>query len=1053
MVYCRESGFSLLVSVFSLSIAAGLCPFWNDSIDDVIRDPKTGHVYTAGDKGISHWSENLTFISCVGWGGGERDRDAVMAMALHPGSPRLLACSTARDGLCAVYNTLNITQRQWMNNGTNDSYINSRSVLLFLGNVTVIVASSITGTSTSPVPVLSYRRLSLPEQGTPSMNISNNQSVTSRTTGKYDLKFISGFTKENFTYLLTTQNETSNVSTRLIMFCTSDSSLLPVVDMLLSCRTMDHTTFNLGLAMADTGSSITVSFGRNANGTEFVKDPSLGSVLCQYRFDHLKKVGSDALELKTSENVTWADVICNPKVDGEAKQSMCQPGQSQGACKIQEHDNLLNKLPPEKFNSVYRNKTTVIATVLSSEDGKVIVATSDGDLLQFTNASDGNLTLSGDVSDSFPPHSIVVRDRKDSLRLFDTKMKEVDICEGKRCEECSRTLRCGWCKGCMFREACVNNTCKVQTWYPQKGPKSGGTVITFEGCGFNTTDSRYEQIKVACSKCNKLENNSSTTMQCKVEKLNCGDNTNVQTGVVTKVEFPDCTLGNFTIKPDPNIADVFPKSSIQSGGLTITVVGKNFDVIQQPRIAITVLNKTENGNCATNGTTGKVLCETPFFPLEKQNETTGTLRVIMDAVTRDFNFTIYPDPVLPTLGGKLFQGSKLNIHAKLDGVNETDVRVEIGRSNCTDVHFNGTLISCMPDWTVREKTRQNITVKVGRNLTLDAGYVVFVIHGPPSNHDVIIGSVVTLAIIIIIVVAGAAVCVKEYKSALHSRLQSELTSTTADDRVLNTYFLLEPRVKETLSPELMQRIEQNKVIVPFSRLQLRATIGSGNFGCVYEGLLYAEDDHEDGGEKVAIKTMQDNSQNMDLASFVEEALVMKGFDHENVLRLLGISVNQSQQPMVILPFMANGDLMSFVSKDEKEVRVFDILRWGVDIAEGMNYLSSLKLVHRDLAARNCMLDDNLRVKVADFGLCRDIYEKGYYTSDNKKKLPIRWMAPESMERGSYSSKSDVWSLGVVLWEMLTRGATPYPGVEVWDIARYLQYGRRLQQPWFCSNEL
>ena len=100
---------------------------------------------------------------------------------------------------------------------------------------------------------------------------------------------------------------------------------------------------------------------------------------------------------------------------------------------------------------------------------------------------------------------------------------------------------------------------------------------------------------------------------------------------------------------------------------------------------------------------------------------------------------------------------------------------------------------------------------------------------------------------------------------------------------------------------------------------------------------------------------------------------------------------------------------------------------------GMDYLSGQKFVHRDLAARNCMLDSDLTAKVADFGLSRDIYEREYYSSDNKKcKLPVKWMAPESLEKGTYNTKTDVWSYGVVVWELLTRGVTPYPDVDNWE---------------------
>ncbi|GFN76224.1 hepatocyte growth factor receptor [Plakobranchus ocellatus] len=273
-----------------------------------------------------------------------------------------------------------------------------------------------------------------------------------------------------------------------------------------------------------------------------------------------------------------------------------------------------------------------------------------------------------------------------------------------------------------------------------------------------------------------------------------------------------------------------------------------------------------------------------------------------------------------------------------------------------------------------------------------------------------------------------------------------------------------PGSKESAHPTLKQILESimepnrnselDNLIINLDRLTIGNSIGSGNFGCVYEGSLRSHDGNTT--QKVAIKTLQDSSsQNLDLQSFVQEAVIMKDFCHPHVLGLVGLAERAGPEcgaPYVILPYMENGDLLTYVRDPAAELSLHDVIKFGADIASGMAYLSSLKLVHRDLAARNCMLDNHQRAKVADFGLCRDIYEKGYYSSDNRKKLPIRWMAVESIEQGAYSTKSDVWSFGVVLWEMSCRGVTPYPGVDGWDVINYLRR-RRLAPPFFCPDEL
>ncbi|KAF3693286.1 Tyrosine-protein kinase receptor UFO [Channa argus] len=261
-----------------------------------------------------------------------------------------------------------------------------------------------------------------------------------------------------------------------------------------------------------------------------------------------------------------------------------------------------------------------------------------------------------------------------------------------------------------------------------------------------------------------------------------------------------------------------------------------------------------------------------------------------------------------------------------------------------------------------------------------------------------------------------------------------------------------------ISDELKQKLQD--VMVDRHKLTLGKTLGEGEFGSVMEGLLT----QEEFVLKVAVKTMKIAiCTRTEMEDFLREAACMKEFDHPNVMRLLGVCLQTVESegypsPVVILPYMKHGDLHSYLLYS----RLGDcpvylpsqmLVKFMTDIARGMEYLSSKNFIHRDLAARNCMLNENMNVCVADFGLSKKIYNGDYYRQGRISKMPVKWIAIESLADRVYTTKSDVWSFGVTMWEIATRGQTPYPGVENSEIYDYLRQGNRLKQPPDCLDSI
>nr|XP_043068213.1 insulin-like receptor [Drosophila bipectinata] len=267
----------------------------------------------------------------------------------------------------------------------------------------------------------------------------------------------------------------------------------------------------------------------------------------------------------------------------------------------------------------------------------------------------------------------------------------------------------------------------------------------------------------------------------------------------------------------------------------------------------------------------------------------------------------------------------------------------------------------------------------------------------------------------------------------------------------------------------MQYVPDSWEVSRESIIQL-APLGQGSFGMVYEGILKSIEGTD---RECAIKTVNEHATDRERSNFLSEASVMKEFDTNHVVRLLGVC-SRGQPALVVMELMKKGDLKSYLrahrpeERDEAMMTYLQrigvtgnvqpptygrIYRMAMEIADGMAYLAAKKFVHRDLAARNCMVADDLTVKIGDFGMTRDVYETDYYRKGTKGLLPVRWMAPESLRDGVYSSASDVFSFGVVLWEMATLAAQPYQGLSNEQVLRFVIDGGVMERPENCPDLL
>lgn len=221
-------------------------------------------------------------------------------------------------------------------------------------------------------------------------------------------------------------------------------------------------------------------------------------------------------------------------------------------------------------------------------------------------------------------------------------------------------------------------------------------------------------------------------------------------------------------------------------------------------------------------------------------------------------------------------------------------------------------------------------------------------------------------------------------------------------------------------------------------------IGRGNFGDVYKGRLRLTD------QEVAVKTCRVTVAEEHKRKFLQEGRILKQYDHPNVVKLIGICV-QKQPIMIVMELVVGGSLLTYLRNNASSLSTKQLITMCRDAAAGMRYLESKNCIHRDLAARNCLVGDSNVVKISDFGMSRE--EEEYIVSDGMKQIPIKWTAPEALNFGKYTSLCDVWSYGVLCWEIFSKGGTPYPGLSNTKAREKIDTGYRMPAPEGTPEEM
>ncbi|ELT98025.1 hypothetical protein CAPTEDRAFT_224958 [Capitella teleta] len=239
-----------------------------------------------------------------------------------------------------------------------------------------------------------------------------------------------------------------------------------------------------------------------------------------------------------------------------------------------------------------------------------------------------------------------------------------------------------------------------------------------------------------------------------------------------------------------------------------------------------------------------------------------------------------------------------------------------------------------------------------------------------------------------------------------------------------------------------------------SKLTLNEVLIEGTFGRMYHGLMHIEDD-----VPVVVKTVTDAARPDQSAVILRDGCLLKGLIHPNVHGIMAVCLpTEKSSPVLVYPHASESNLKKFLqrcklSEMHQPLNTQQIVFMAIQVTRGVQFLHRKRIVHKDIAARNCVVDHQFNVKVTDTALARDFFPNDYHCLGDNENRPIKWLALESLMERRFTPASDVWSFGVLIWELLTLALQPYADVDPFEMAGYLKEGFRIAQPLNCPDEI